>query len=153
MTNGYNTLQSEIKISQTLSIPIGEFKFTASRSSGPGGQNVNKVSTRITLWFDVINSKSLSDRQKELIQNRLQTRINKDGILRVVSQKHRTQAANRNAAIERFALLLQEALQEELPRRETKVPKFARESRLDEKKHRSRIKERRLKKISLTDWK
>ncbi|HPJ67038.1 MAG TPA: alternative ribosome rescue aminoacyl-tRNA hydrolase ArfB [Desulfobacteraceae bacterium] len=147
------TSQSQIKISETLSIPVRELKFAASRSSGPGGQNVNKVSTRITLWFDVVTSPSLSDRQKELIQDRLQTRMNKDGILRVVSQKHRTQAANRNAAIERFALLLQEALQEELPRRETKIPKSARESRLDEKKHRSRIKERRSKKISLTDWK
>lgn len=147
------TSQSQIKISETLSIPVRELKFAASRSSGPGGQNVNKVSTRITLWFDVVTSPSLSDRQKELIQDRLQTRMNKDGILRVVSQKHRTQAANRNAAIERFALILQEALQEELPRRETKIPKAARESRLDEKKHRSRIKERRSKKISLTDWK
>ncbi|MBN1277965.1 MAG: aminoacyl-tRNA hydrolase [Deltaproteobacteria bacterium] len=147
------TLQSQIKISETISIPPEELKFTASRSSGPGGQNVNKVNTRITLWFDVIKSPSLSGHQKELILSRLLTRTNKEGILRVVSQKHRTQAANRNAAIERFALILQEALQEELPRRETKIPKSAREGRLDEKKHRSRIKERRSKKISLTDWK
>lgn len=144
-------MQSQIKISDTLSVPYRELTFTASRSSGPGGQNVNKVNTRITLRFDVINSLSLSDHQKELIRNRLQTRINKEGILRVISQKHRTQASNRDAAIERFASLLRESLQEGLPRRETKIPQSAKERRLDEKKHRSRIKERRSKPVLLDD--
>jgi len=106
---------------------LSELSFTASRSSGPGGQNVNKVNTRVTLWFDVLNSPSLSGHQKELIWNRLPTRINKEGVLRIVSQKHRTQAANRDTAIERLALLLRESLQEALPRRETKIPKASKE--------------------------
>lgn len=133
-------MNSQIKIVDRLAISISELKFTASRSSGPGGQNVNKVNTRVTLWFDVVNSPSLLDHQKELIRNSLPTRINKEGILRVVSQKHRTQATNREEAVERFTSLLQESLQEALPRMETKIPKALKERRLDEKKHRSRIK-------------
>ena len=137
-----------VKIIHQLSIPLSELKFTFSRSSGPGGQNVNKVNTRVTLWFDVVNSPSLSERQKQLIRNHLPTRINKDGILRVVSQKHRNQALNRDEAVKRFALLLSESLQEVLTRKETKVPMAAKERRLDEKKHRSRIKQNRSKFIS-----
>ena len=136
-------MDSKIDITEKLTVPLSELKFTASRSSGPGGQNVNKVNTRVTLWFDVVNSPSLSDHQKELIRNRLPTRINKGGILRVVSQKHRTQASNREEAIVRFASLLRESLQEALPRKETKIPKATKERRLDEKKYRSRIKESR----------
>jgi ribosome-associated protein len=138
-------------VTEKLSIPLSELKFTASRSSGPGGQNVNKVNTRMTLWFDVANSPSLTDHQKELIRNRLPTRINKEGVLRVVSQKHRTQASNSEEAIERFTLLLRESLQEALPRKETKIPKSAKERRLDKKKHRSLIKRERSKIISLKD--
>ncbi len=85
--------------------------------SGPGGQNVNKVNTRMTLGFYVANLPSLSDHQKELIRNRLPTRINREGVLRVVSQKHRTQALNRDATIERFVSLLRESLQEALLRK------------------------------------
>jgi ribosome-associated protein len=141
-------MDSPFKISEQLSISLNELKFTASRSSGPGGQNVNKVNTRVTLWFDVVNSLSLSDHQKELIGNRLPTRINKVGVLRVVSQKHRTQAANREEAVERFASLLRESLEEALSRKDTKVPKTVKERRLDNKKHRSRIIESRSKILS-----
>jgi ribosome-associated protein len=145
---GNNGMTSQIKISDNLSIPLNELKFSYSRSSGPGGQNVNKVNTRVTLWFDVANSPSLSDDQNELIRNHLPTRINKEGVLRVVSQKHRTQASNRDEAVERFASLLGESLTEALPRRKRSVPMAARERRLDEKKHRSRIKASRSNVIS-----
>jgi len=144
-------MTNTINITEKLIIPLSELSFTASRSSGPGGQNVNKVNTRVTLWFDVTNSPSLSDHQKELIWTRLPTRINKEGILRVVSQKHRTQDSNRDEAVERFTSLLRESLQEALPRKETEVPKALKERRLGEKKHRSRIKESRSKTILLDD--
>lgn len=144
-------MQEQIKITDKLSVPIKELKFTASRSSGPGGQNVNKVNTRVTLWFDVANSPSLSDHQRELIRNRLPTRTNKVGVLRVVSQKHRSQAANQDEAIERYVLLMRESLQKVTPRKKTKVPKAAKQRRLAEKKHRSRIKQSRSKTISLDD--
>jgi ribosome-associated protein len=73
---------------------------------GPGGQNVNKVSSRVTLWFAVVNSPSLSQEQRDLIMSRLATRIGKDGVLRVVSQQTRSQAANRELTMERFVELL-----------------------------------------------
>ena len=145
-----NGMTSRIKVSEKLSIPLSELTFTASRSSGPGGQNVNKVNTRVTLWFDVANSPRLSDWQKELIPNQLPTRINKAGVLRVFSQKHSSQALNRDEAVERFTSLLRESLQEALPRKKRAVPMVARERRLDEKKHRSRIKSSRSK-IMLRD--
>ena len=144
-------MSSSVKITEKLSIPVSELMFTACHSSGPGGQNVNKVNTRVTLWFDVANSPSLPDHQKELIRTHLPTRINKSGVLRVVSQKYRSQAQNRNTAIERFVSLLHEALKEELPRKETMIPRAAKRRRLDEKRHRSLIKHDRSKKISLDD--
>ena len=144
-------MSSSVKITEKLSIPISELMFTACRSSGPGGQNVNKVNTRVTLWFDVVNSPSLSDQQKQMIHNHLPTRINKEGVLRVVSQKYRSQAQNRNTAIERFVSLLHEALKVELPRKKMTIPYAARQRRLEEKKHRSFIKHKRSKRISLDD--
>lgn len=134
-----------LNITDSLAIDRREIYFTASRGSGPGGQNVNKVNTRITLWFDVAHSPSLSAHQKALVQERLSTRINKNGLLRVCSRKHRTQAANRNAALERLAGLLQTTLQETEPRKPTQPPKKTKERRLQDKKHRSRLKVKRTK--------
>ncbi len=142
---------SKIKITNQLSIPLSELKFTAIRSSGPGGLNVNKVNTRVTLWFDVANSPSLSDWHKYLTLNHLPTRIKKEGVLRVVSQKHRSQASNRDVAIERFTSLLRGSLKEALPRKKTTIPRAVKKRRLDNKKHRSRMKENRFKINSLVD--
>lgn len=136
------------KVTEQIIIPEEELRFTASRSSGPGGQNVNKVSTRVTLWFDVANSKSLSAAEKKRILSRLPTRINKAGVLRVVSQKHRSQAANRETAVERFVELLRQALKEEKPRRKAKVSRAAKQRRLAEKKRRSQKKRERSQGIS-----
>lgn len=138
-------MESNIEIRGGLFIPVSEVTFTASRSSGPGGQNVNKVNTRITLLFDVVNSASLSEHQKALIARNLSTRVNKDGQLRVIAQKHRSQAANKAAALERFAGLLEASLQEKLLRKKTVTPKKAKERRLQDKEHRSRLKSGRAK--------
>jgi ribosome-associated protein len=129
-----------IRINSRLSIPDDEISFTFSRSSGPGGQNVNKLNTRVTLLFDVARSSSLSDTHRERILDRLATRISRGGILRVVSQKHRTQKMNRQAATERFAELLQDALTPRRRRKKTTVPAAVRKKRLDDKKRRSRLK-------------
>lgn len=99
-----------LTINEQVSIPEDELNFTASASSGPGGQHVNKVSTRITLWFDVANSPSFSREQKDLVMRRLGSRIGKDGVLRVISQQTRSQAANRELAVKRFMELMQAAL-------------------------------------------
>ena len=132
-----------IKINSSLSVPERELTFTFSRSGGPGGQHVNKVNTRVTLWFNIKNSPSLTDRQKARILRNLSTRINKENILRVVSYRHRSQAANKTSAIARFIELIQKALTIARPRKKTKMPKAARERRLAAKKHRSQIKQRR----------
>jgi ribosome-associated protein len=140
-----------IRITDQLSIPQGELSFTASRSSGPGGQHVNKVSTRVTLRFDVANSPSLTPEQKERIFARLATRISKQGVLRVVSQKTRSQAANRELALERFVQLLQEALIQRPERKPTKVPSAAKQKRVDEKKQRGKLKRERGWKVTPED--
>ena len=132
-----------IFINDNLTIPDDELTFEFSRSSGPGGQNVNKVSTRATLLFDVSGSPSLTEEQRSRIMHQLQTRITKTGVLRVTSQKHRSQSANREAARERFAELINTALQRPRPRRKTKLPKGVRERRLKDKKQRSMLKRNR----------
>ena len=134
-----------IKINDKISIEEDELSFTFSRSSKPGGQNVNKISSRVTLLFDVAHSSSLSEQHKHQIMNRLKTRINKEGVLRVVSQRHRHQAANREAAVERFVELLQETLKPVKTRKKTQISPAAKKRRLMEKKHRSRRKQERAK--------
>lgn len=131
------------RVASRTVIPSYEVWFTFDRSSGPGGQNVNKRSSRVTMWFDVGASPSLSARQKSLIRSRLKTRINKEGLLRLVASKHRTQAANRRTLEERFVEVVGEALIEEAVRKQTKVPKSVIRKRISDKRHRSRVKESR----------
>lgn len=138
-----------IQITKRLSIPEHEITFSASRSGGPGGQHVNKVSSRVTLYFDVTASPSLSETQKRRILQRLATRISQDGVLRVVAQQHRSQAANRKAATERFANLLCDALTPVAVRRQTTVPEAAQQRRLEAKKRRGQLKQQRTRK---TEW-
>ncbi len=125
-------------------IPEGELVFKASRSSGPGGQNVNKLNTRVTVLFNVAGSPSLSAEQKRQVRSRLAGRMDKEGVLHVTSQKHRSQEANRRAAVERLQQLVQEALAPVPERRKTKVPVAAQERRLQEKKQRSNRKRQRM---------
>jgi ribosome-associated protein len=132
-----------VHISDGLDIPDGELAFTTAHSSGPGGQNVNKVSTRVTLLFDVNGSPSLSAHQRELLRERLPGRINKEGVLRVVSQRHRTQLANRETAVRRFVAVLAEALAEAPERVPVQVPEQVNERRLEAKRRRGRIKRER----------
>ncbi len=95
-----------VHVLDDLEIPDEELTFTTSRSSGPGGQNVNKLSTRVTLLFNVDDSPRLSVEQRGLLRLHLAGRISRAGVLRVVSQRHRTQLANKDAAVARFAELL-----------------------------------------------
>jgi len=140
-----------IEITDKVSLPEDELRFTASLSSGPGGQNVNKVSSRVTLWFDVANSPSLSPEQKELIVRRIGSRIGKDGVLRVISQKTRSQAANRELAVERFIELLRNAVKQVPTRKKTRVSRAAKLRRLNDKKQHSIQKQERSKKVPVED--
>ncbi len=135
-----------LEITKDIFIDEGQLVFKASRSGGPGGQNVNKVNTRITLFFDVAGCEGLSDMQKQRILALLSTRANKDGVIRVVSQKFRTQKANRRAAVERLQELLREALKTRPVRKKTKVPERASLRRLEEKKRRGMLKRQRAEK-------
>lgn len=141
--------QPGLKITDQLMIPEEELSFTASRSGGPGGQNVNKVSTRITLWFDVLGSSSLSEGQKQQITQRLPTRINKVGMLWVTAQQTRSQASNKELAKSRLAELLAQALQNPIKRKRTRIPQRVQEHRLESKKKRGRLKRNRSPRISL----
>lgn len=132
-----------IQIDDKIEIDEGELEFVTSRSSGPGGQNVNKLETRVTLRFDVEASPALDDEARARIRERLATRINKDGVLQVSSQRHRTQAQNRDAARERFAELLRDALSDDPPRRPTRMPRAVKKRRLENKRRRGEIKRRR----------
>lgn len=129
-----------IKINRRLSIPENEINFTFTRSGGPGGQNVNKVSTRATLWFDIAGSPSLNGEQKGKLRHRLGNRVSREGVLQIVSARHRTQKANREDAIQRFAALLAGALLEKPRRRKTRPPRAAKEARLKAKKRHGRQK-------------
>jgi ribosome-associated protein len=135
--------QPSIKITERLFIPEDELYFTASRSSGAGGQNVNKVNTRITLWFDVLNSTSLSEEEKQQIFKKLPTRINRAGVLWVNAQQTRSQALNRELALQRFVELLAQSLVKPRFRRKTRIPRRVQEERIAEKKRRGRVKENR----------
>jgi len=132
-----------LRITETTTIPEEEIWFVASRSSGPGGQNVNKVSTRVTLLFDVVHSPSLTPEQVDRIRSHLSTRISKEGILRVTAQRERSQAANRERARERFVELMRDALAAHPERRPTRTPRRANEERLAGKQQRGRLKRER----------
>lgn len=134
-----------IEITGDISICEDELIFKASRSGGPGGQNVNKVNTRVTLFFDVPSTNAFSDLQKRRILKHLATRTDKNGVVRVVSQKFRTQKANRVAAVHRLQQLLGEALKTRPARKKTQVPQWARRRRLEEKKRQSLLKQQRTK--------
>ena len=132
-----------IPIDDNLAIPDDEVIFATSRSGGPGGQNVNKLETRVTLRFDLAGSGALSEDQKARLRERLATRITRAGVLQVTSQRHRSQGANREAAVERFAELLRENLREETPRRKTRPSRAAKVRRLDAKRRQSQRKRER----------
>jgi ribosome-associated protein len=132
-----------LHITSRVVIPFEELAFTASRSSGPGGQHVNKVSTRVTLLFDLDRSPSLSEADKACLREALGGRIGKDGTLRVTSQTTRSQLANREIAVERFTALLRAALTPARPRKKTRQPLAAKRRRLEEKKQRAVLKRHR----------
>lgn len=129
-----------IVINASISIPDAEIQFSAARSAGPGGQNVNKVNSRVILEFDLIRSTALTSYQKRRIKSSLGNRINQYGIFRMQAQRHRSQSVNRAEVVERFVELLQKALQPMRRRVPTRVPTRAREKRLEIKKQRTQTK-------------
>lgn len=132
-----------LEIVPGVGIAEDELAFEVSRSGGPGGQNVNKVATRVAVLLDLERVSGLSPGQLRLVRERLHTRLSRAGVLRVVSQKHRTQGANREAAVARLVELLRAALAEETPRVPTCPTAAARARRLRDKRLQSRRKAER----------
>lgn len=124
---------------------LTELSFRASRSSGAGGQHVNKVSSRVELRFDVAGSSWLTDNQKSRIEEKLASRITGQGELIVISEKSRSQHQNKEDCIERFLELLNQALKIEKKRVPTRPSKSSRHKRLERKKQHSLKKEQRRK--------
>jgi ribosome-associated protein len=111
-----------------------EYFFNTSRSSGPGGQHINKTETRVELRFHIDNSELLSDDEKQTINYKLKNRINAEGFLQIVVQEYRSQFKNKQLAEKKFFELLILAMRKTKKRRPTAIPKKAKEKRLQSKR-------------------
>jgi ribosome-associated protein len=124
---------------------LTELNFKAVRSSGAGGQNVNKVSSKVVLSFDLPNSQSLSEEEKILISEKLKTKLTLDGILILNCDEDRSQPKNKEIVTKRFLKLIQNALVIPKERKPTKIPRSVIEKRINEKRNTSEIKQNRKK--------
>lgn len=124
-------------------IPDAELSFRATRSGGPGGQHVNQTSTRVEVRWQVTTSPSLTEAQRERLLEKLSSRIDSRGYIRIVADERRSQLRNREAAVSRLNELVQAALKKPKPRKKTKPPASANRKRLDEKRQRSIQKQQR----------
>ncbi|MDO6436881.1 alternative ribosome rescue aminoacyl-tRNA hydrolase ArfB [Cyclobacterium sp. 1_MG-2023] len=114
-----------------------EFNFQTSRSSGPGGQNVNKVNSRVTLFFNVPNSQSLTEAEKELLMGKFPNKMDKEGSLHFDAQSSRSQLENKKTAVKKFNEFLEKAFEKKKKRKATRPSKAAKERRLKAKRVRS----------------
>jgi ribosome-associated protein len=138
-----------IRITDTISIDESELKESFVRASGPGGQNVNKLSTAVQLRFDVRRSPSLPNDVAVRLMRIAGKRITKEGVLVITAQNHRTQERNRAEALDRLIAMVREAAVRPVPRKATRPPPASRRERLESKKRRSAVKHLRRAKLPL----
>ena len=132
-------------VNNKIQIPRNELVFKASRSSGPGGQNLNKLNTKISAEVDIANCSFLTAEQKAIVLRKLAARLTKDSRLIVESQKFRSQKANRDFAVEKLAEIIENSLKKPKKRRPTKPSRTSVEKRLKSKKLNSLLKQQRRK--------
>jgi len=129
-----------IRVTHSISIDERELEERFIRASGPGGQNVNKLSTAVQLRFDVRRSPSLPDAVRERLERLAGRRLTREGVIVITAQRHRTQERNRQDALDRLIELIERAAVAPIPRRKTKPTRGSRERRLESKKRRASIK-------------
>ncbi len=135
----------DLKITKTLVIPSNEIKWRFSRSSGPGGQNVNKIESRVEIIFDLEDSKVLNDYQKEILKRNLKKKLVNNS-LRLAVQEHRNQLLNRQLALTKFSSILKKALNNPFKlRKSTQPTKASQKKRVEVKKKRGELKKSRQK--------
>ena len=135
----------DLKITKTLVIPSNEIKWRFSRSSGPGGQNVNKSESRVEIIFDLEDSKVLNDYQKEILKTNLKNKLVND-CLRLAVQEYRNQLLNRQLALMKFSSIIKNALNKPFKlRKSTQPTKASKNKRVDVKKKRGKLKKSRQK--------
>ena len=135
----------DLKITKTLVIPSNEIKWRFSRSSGPGGQNVNKIESRVEIIFNLEDSKVLNDYQKEILKRNLKNKLVNNS-LRLAVQEHRNQLLNRQLALMKFSSIIKDGLNKPFKfRKSTKPTKASQKKRVEFKKKRGELKKRRQK--------
>jgi ribosome-associated protein len=132
-----------IRVTAHISIDDREIEESFVRASGPGGQNVNKLATAVQLRFGVRHSPSLADDVRARLERLAGTRLTRDGVLVIIAQRHRTQARNRQDALDRLIDLIRRAAVAPRPRRPTRPTRASRERRIEGKKHRAGLKQQR----------
>ena len=135
----------DLKITNKLVIPSNEIKWRFSRSSGPGGQNVNKIESRVEIIFDLEDSKVLNDYQKEILKRNLKNKLVNNS-LRLAVQEHRNQLLNRQLALIKFSSIIKDGLNKPFKfRKSTKPTKASQKKRIEFKKKRGELKKSRQK--------
>jgi ribosome-associated protein len=143
MEKGRGGRDVDLALSGGNRIPAAEIVELASRSSGPGGQHVNTSSTRVTLRWNLRDSRGIKAEVRDRLLARLGPRLSKNGILIVHADRHRSRERNRETARERLRSLVEIALYQEPPRRATRPTRASKVRRLDAKRHRGKVKSRR----------
>ena len=136
-------MPADLVITPRLTIPAGELSMAFARSGGPGGQNVNKVSSKVELRWNPTTSAALTHDDRALLLERLRSRLTTDGTLIVTSTLTRDQLKNRDDAQSKLVLIVRSALHRDKPRRETKPTRSSKRRRVADKRHRAEIKKNR----------
>jgi ribosome-associated protein len=134
---------NDVPVSEKVTIPGEELHIAFARSGGPGGQNVNKVETKVEIRWRVAESSAVAGPDREWLLTKLERRLTVDGDLLITSDRFRDQLRNREDAVEKLAAVVRQALERPKPRKRTRPPRAAVEQRMSEKKQRGRLKRER----------